>query len=120
MLDWIYSGRRNHPTQLYSTASYQAHDLAGIGLTSNDLTGGNFAGQNLTNASFSSATLSGADLGHANLTNAIFTSAKLAGPDLTGADMRETKFGSTTLKGFTAAHLYSTASYRRTTLRGSH
>src|SRR5262245_23791851 len=29
-------------TQLYSTASYQAHDLAGIGLYVSDLSGGNF------------------------------------------------------------------------------
>jgi uncharacterized protein YjbI with pentapeptide repeats len=38
--------------QLYSTASYQAHDLTGIRLFG-DLSGWNFAGQNLTNASFS-------------------------------------------------------------------
>ena len=39
--------------QLYSTASYQAHDLSGIDLIANNLAGGNFAGQNLTNADFS-------------------------------------------------------------------
>ena len=38
--------------QLYSTASYQAHDLSGIDFGDNDLAGGNFAGQNLTNANF--------------------------------------------------------------------
>jgi hypothetical protein len=32
--------------QLYSTASYQTYDLAGINLGGNKLTGGNFAGQN--------------------------------------------------------------------------
>ena len=37
--------------QLYSTASYQAHDLTGIGLIGN-LAGVNLAGQNLTNANF--------------------------------------------------------------------
>ena len=39
--------------QLYSTASYQAHDLTGIGLDGNNLAGVNLAGQNLTNATSS-------------------------------------------------------------------
>ena len=47
--------------QLYSTASYQAHDLTGIKLSRNNLSGANLVGQNLTNAAFDSATLSGAD-----------------------------------------------------------
>ena len=34
--------------QLYSTASYQAKNLQGIGLGSNDLSGWDFSGQNLT------------------------------------------------------------------------
>ena len=38
--------------QLYSTASYLAHDLTGIGLGGNNLAGVNLAGQNLTNANF--------------------------------------------------------------------
>jgi hypothetical protein len=37
--------------QLYSTASFQAHDLSGIRLAG-DFAGGNFASQNLTNADF--------------------------------------------------------------------
>src|SRR5262245_16569271 len=48
-------------TQLYSTASYQAHDLRGIKLSGNILAGGNFAGQNLTNADFRYAWLTGVD-----------------------------------------------------------
>jgi hypothetical protein len=44
-------------TQLYSTASYQAHDLTGIGLGENNLFGVNLASQNLTNADFTLATL---------------------------------------------------------------
>jgi hypothetical protein len=59
--------------QLYSTASYQAHDLSGIGLAGNDLSRGNFAGQNLTNA----------DFGYWS-----FSLAKLTDADLTGADAR--------------------------------
>ncbi len=38
--------------QLYSTGSYHAHDLRGINLQANDLTGWDFAGQNLTSANF--------------------------------------------------------------------
>jgi len=37
------------PAQLYSTASYQNHDLTGIRLLARDFSGWNFAGQNLTN-----------------------------------------------------------------------
>jgi uncharacterized protein YjbI with pentapeptide repeats len=86
------------PSQLYSTASYQVHDLRGIHLDSNNLVDTNFAGQNLTNASFSSATLTGAD----------FTDANVQGAN----------FGATTSKGFTLAQLYSTASYRAKNLSG--
>jgi uncharacterized protein YjbI with pentapeptide repeats len=53
------------PTQLYSTASYKDHDLAGINLSGNKLNGWNFAGQNISNSyfglTFTLATLSGAD-----------------------------------------------------------
>src|SRR5262245_43288432 len=45
------------PAQLYSTASYQAHDLSGISVSQNDLAGANFTGQNLTDANFSVAEL---------------------------------------------------------------
>jgi hypothetical protein len=41
------------PAQLYSTASYQAHDLTEINLSLIDLYGWNFAGQKLTNAGLS-------------------------------------------------------------------
>jgi uncharacterized protein YjbI with pentapeptide repeats len=84
--------------QLYSTASYQAHDLAGIGLGNVNLTGGNFAGQNLTNARFDNATLTDADF--------------------TGAEMRGANLSYVTSTGFTLAQLYSTASYQAHDLRG--
>jgi uncharacterized protein YjbI with pentapeptide repeats len=76
--------------QLYSTASYQAHDLGGISLLLNDLTGGNFAGQNLTNADFGGATLTDADFTSADARGAIgldyvehrgATTTKLIRPD---------------------------------------
>ena len=41
--------------QLYSTASYQNHDLEAIGLSYNDLTGIDLSGQNLFGASFEGA-----------------------------------------------------------------
>ena len=46
--------------QLYSTASYQAGDLTGLGLWFQDLTGWDFSGKNLTDA-FLAATLTDAD-----------------------------------------------------------
>ena len=58
--------------QLYSTASYQAHDLTGIGLGGNNLAGANLAGQNLTNANFYRATLTGANLTGAEVRGANF------------------------------------------------
>ena len=55
--------------QLYSTASYQSHDLTGIGLGNTNLSDANLAGQNLTNAIFYGSTLAGANLNGANLAN---------------------------------------------------
>ena len=49
-------------SQLYSTASYQDHDLQGIGLDINDLTGVNFANQNLFKATFSGCAVERRDL----------------------------------------------------------
>ncbi|MEX0612979.1 MAG: pentapeptide repeat-containing protein [Pirellulales bacterium] len=88
--------------QLYSTASYQAHDLSGITLYRNNLAGVNLAGQNLTNASFRGATLADANFSQANLTNADFsisfdfvssnlTSANLSQANLTNANFAGTK-----------------------------
>jgi uncharacterized protein YjbI with pentapeptide repeats len=122
--------------QLYSTASYQAHDLSGIQLERNNLAGVNLAGQNLTNANFSGygtdltganlshatlsnallrwATLTDADLSQANLTDANFYSATLIGANLTGAEVRGAYFGG----NVTATQLYSTASYQAHDLTG--
>jgi uncharacterized protein YjbI with pentapeptide repeats len=83
------------PEQLYSTASYRAHDLNGIGLRRARLAGANFAGQNLTNADFYTAMLTDAD----------FTGAKVQGANFHGA-------------GITLAQLYSTASYQAQNLMG--
>jgi uncharacterized protein YjbI with pentapeptide repeats len=63
--------------QLYSTASYQAHDLTGITLRHNDLAGGNFAGQNLTNSRFFGD--------YTRLEGADFTAADARGANLDAA-----------------------------------
>jgi uncharacterized protein YjbI with pentapeptide repeats len=105
--------------QLYSTASYQVHDLTGILLYRNDLSGGNLVGQNLTNADFSFATLTGANLSQANLTNAGFYLATLTGADLTGAEVRGANFFRyDSPDGISTTQLYSTASYQAHDLTG--
>jgi uncharacterized protein YjbI with pentapeptide repeats len=83
--------------QLYSTASYQAKDLVGISLYSNNITGWDFSGQDLTNASLI----------------ATLTSANLSGAIVSG-----TNFGETTSRGLTKEQLYSTASYATNNLQG--
>ncbi|MBE3096769.1 MAG: pentapeptide repeat-containing protein [Planctomycetes bacterium] len=84
--------------QLYSTASWKAKDLTGIGLAGNDLSGWNLTGQNLTEAKIGSATLTGADL--------------------TDALVQKADFGDTTSRGFTKEQLYSTASWKAKDLTG--
>ena len=86
--------------QLYSTASYQAGDLTGINLgNGNDLTGWNFAGKNLTNANF--------DWCHAD-------EYQFYGRRGAGGEFPVTQ----PTHGFTAAQLYSTASYQAGDLTG--
>jgi len=124
--------------QLYSTASYKNKDLTGIHLVLNDLTGWDFAGQNLTNAVLQSATLTSANFASATLTNASFYSATLTNANFTDAIVTGANFYSATLtnanftdaivtganfnetvaKGFTSAQLYSTASYKNKDLSG--
>ena len=125
--------------QLYSTASYLTHDLTGTVLDGSDLTGANFADQNLTNSGFYSTSLTGANFRQANLTNstmvANLTNADLrqatltgtsfqngnaptlTGTDFTGAILRGTNFAGP-IVGFTVARLYSTASYQAHDLTG--
>jgi uncharacterized protein YjbI with pentapeptide repeats len=125
--------------QLYSTASYQAHDLTGIRLSANDLTGVNLVGQNITNAILTNATLTGANLSQANLFFANFGGAKLDNADLSQTNLTHATFGDATLTGanmtgaeirwasflrvqygtgISLAQLYSTASYQAHDLTG--
>ena len=60
------------PEHLYSTASYQEHDLTGLGLRG-DLSGWDFQDQNLTNARFESANFENTNLVGANLKNSHLT-----------------------------------------------
>jgi uncharacterized protein YjbI with pentapeptide repeats len=85
--------------QLYSTASYASHDLNGIVLNYQDLSGANFTGQNFTSARFTNSTLAGADF--------------------TGADVRGAYFGSyIDDQWLSLSQLYSTASYASHDLTG--
>jgi uncharacterized protein YjbI with pentapeptide repeats len=106
-----YSGGNGFTAaQLYATASYQAHDLSGIGLGGSDFAGENFAGQNLTKANFYAATLTAADFAGAEVGGASFQKALLEWI-FNGVYL----FGS----GITVAQLYSTASYQAQDLRGT-
>jgi uncharacterized protein YjbI with pentapeptide repeats len=104
--------------QLYATASYVTGDLTGIGLTLNDLSSWNFAGQNLTGARFYRAALTRADLSRADLTGASFYRTTLTGADLTDALVAGASFEETTSRGFTPEQLYSTASFQIKDLSG--
>lgn len=121
--------------QLYSTASYKNHDLVGIDLSDEEMTGWNFVDQDLSYAVFSEghrgmdyADLTGANLSYAKLAphmlNANFTdailrnaqldlsslgSANFTNADLTNATIKQTDFGHTNL---TSSQLYSTADYK--------
>ncbi|MBN1911556.1 MAG: pentapeptide repeat-containing protein [Pirellulales bacterium] len=80
------------PTQLYSTVSYEGHNLKSVNLADNNLTGWSFVGQDLEGASFQSAELQNADFTDASVVYANFAFA--------------------TNHGFSPQQLYSTASYR--------
>ncbi len=74
-------------SQLYSTASYQSHDLTGIVLGFNGLNEANFAGQNLTSANLSDTALNYANFQQANLTNATLQAAYLSNANFHQANL---------------------------------
>ena len=106
--------------QLYSTASYQAKNLQGIGLVNYRLTGWDLSGQNLTNAQLDFSTLTNADLTGANLTSADLGNSRLTNANLTGAVVTGASFGRYDGQGtgITKEQLYSTASYQAKNLQG--
>jgi uncharacterized protein YjbI with pentapeptide repeats len=71
--------------------------LNGIRFDANSLAGGNFTGQNLTNAGFVLATLTEAHFSEANLTDASLNAAKLEGADFTQANLTKARFGPTSV-----------------------
>ncbi|MFO0914180.1 MAG: pentapeptide repeat-containing protein [Pirellulales bacterium] len=78
--------------QLYSTHSYRTKNLSGIELgPDNDLSGWDFTGQKLENASFLSSKLTKANLARANLMNSNLEHATLQGADVSWADLRGAK-----------------------------
>jgi uncharacterized protein YjbI with pentapeptide repeats len=83
--------------QLYSTASYQAKDLSGIGFDNSDLSGWDLSGQNLTRAFFSVSNLS-----NANLTGADTRDGSLSIP-ISGAVSRNTILPNGFVTGFELA-----------------
>lgn len=91
--------------QLYSTASYKNRDLSGVDLGGScQLSGMNFAGQNLTNANFELSFLEDVDLSGAIIKGANFTSVN----DL----------GNNPGRIFVAEQLYGTKSYQDKDLAG--
>ena len=57
--------------QLYSTTSYLAGNLTGIGLSGNDLSDWDFAGRNRTDVHFGSATVRRIEDAHEGVTEAV-------------------------------------------------
>ena len=83
--------------QLVSTASYQAKNLPGIGLSGNALNGWDFGEQNLAGAILKSTSLVNANLSLANLTNADVSGATLTNADLNGANLANANLSSSML-----------------------
>ncbi|MFO0911803.1 MAG: pentapeptide repeat-containing protein [Pirellulales bacterium] len=77
-----------------------------------------FQGDNLANVDFEDSVLNHANLKNANLTNARLYFAALDGANLTGAVITGANLGEVTLRGFTAAQLYSTKNYAVKDLHG--
>jgi uncharacterized protein YjbI with pentapeptide repeats len=115
--------------QLYATASYQAKDLTRIMLAYNDLTGWNFAGQNISGVDFGGTTYNGGFTKEQLYSTASYQAKDLSGVrltlnnlrdwDFTGQKIAGADFGNTTREGgFTQDQLYSTASYQAKDLPG--
>ena len=98
--------------QLYSTASYQANELTGIWFYQVNASGWNLSGKDLTGSFFGNGNHTNANLSALNLTNVKFSSATLTNTNFTNATIRKASFYDVTDGGFTAAPLYSTASYQ--------
>ena len=111
-------------------AYFGGADLTGANLSHADLTNADFEGAILTGANFDQANfanvdfhlavLTGANFVGQNLYSANFSNAVLADADFTNAKIQGAEFSAVTYDGFTAAQLYSTASYQFPRLEGIH
>jgi uncharacterized protein YjbI with pentapeptide repeats len=100
--------------QVYSTASYQSHQLYAIGFVNNILSGGNFANQDLTSSRFVRATVANADFRNSDLSNTSFAFADLTGANFADAKIYRANFPRDAYLGggLSAGQLTSTASYK--------
>jgi uncharacterized protein YjbI with pentapeptide repeats len=133
------TGQGLRQDQLWSTASYLAKDLRGIGLSDNtlrdwnfsglDLTAAkfvnskldraNFTGANLTSADLNAATLNGVNLSKLNLTSANLKAAALTATDFSNANLASANLASANITNanFTGATVDG-AAFGDTTTRG--
>ena len=74
--------------QLYSTSSYQARQLPGIGFAANNLSSWDLSGQDLSTANLDGTRLRNANLSTAKLNFADLSNANLSGANLTGAVLK--------------------------------
>jgi uncharacterized protein YjbI with pentapeptide repeats len=108
--------------QLYTTASYQKHDLSNTRFSDISLAGWDFSHQNLTGAYLAGTDLTNASFNGANLSHAMFYptpggwTPDLSHADFSGATINYANFRETT--GLTQAQLVSTKSYQRRDLTG--
>ena len=85
---WSATAHGFTPQQLYSTSSYQSHDLRNIRFWDDDLSGWDLVGQNLTGADFEDASLSNANLTGASLIRVNLEQTVLENTQLDLADLR--------------------------------
>lgn len=113
----IYHPDNFRAEQIYSTASYRQKDLTGVDFSDNILSGWNFSGQNLTDASFEYAYLGAISSSDFYEFIEVYYPG-LQKADFTDAIVNGANFGSVTREkfGFTSDQLYSTASYKNKNL----
>lgn len=116
--------------QLKSTASYKDKYLDGIRLCGNNLSGWDFQGQHVRDATFMQSNLAGADFTNSIVSGSNFSHVILAGTDFTNAVIQRlpaflgspgydgADFSNTTARGFTQEQLQSTQSYKYKNLTG--
>ena len=100
------------------SANMNGTNLTEANLEYSTLANANLSGGNIANADMSGALLTNASLRNANLTSTALDRADLTGADFTDAILNGASLAYATSNGFTAAQLYSTASYKAKDLTG--